>query len=276
MVADAEPTPRRQAPRRNALTALFRDARVLNILGQIVFAIVLVAAASAIWTSILASLQSKNLTPNLGFLTNRAGFDIAEHPAWYSSSSSYGEAFRVGVENSLRIIVIGLVLTSIIGILGGVFLLSRNWLVRTITRVVVELLRNTPLLVQLIGWYFIVMLSLPLFQEALTIPQESVWVLSWRIAAYVIALAAVFGITRLSERTAPRRSYLWTGVITVIVVIEILFRLFPSQFGSARFDNVGAWLFAILSIALIAVAWRFAPIAIRWRSLGASGVRSSR
>src|SRR5258706_10564177 len=99
----AEPAPTRQVSVSSFVPAFFRDIRVLHIVGQIVFAVVLIAAVSAIWTSILASLQSKNLTPNTGFLTNRSGFDISERPSWYSSDSSYADAFRVGVENSLRI-----------------------------------------------------------------------------------------------------------------------------------------------------------------------------
>src|SRR5215475_10315214 len=99
-----ESVPTRRSFSTASLPAFFRDVRVLHIIGQIAFAIVLIAAVSAVWSSILASLQSKNLTPNTAFLSNRAGFDISEHPAWYSSNSTYGDAFRVGLENSLRII----------------------------------------------------------------------------------------------------------------------------------------------------------------------------
>ena len=170
MAAISPPT---QSPARSSLLPAFlRDIRVLQIIGQIIFTIVLVAALSAIWTSILTSLQQKSLTPNLTFLQNRSGFDISERPDWYTSNNTYGDAFRVGLTNSLRIIVVGLVFTTVVGILGGIFLLSSNWLIRNITRAVVEVVRNTPLLVQLIMWYFVVMLSLPLFQEALGIPQE--------------------------------------------------------------------------------------------------------
>src|SRR5437763_10492297 len=98
----SEPAPNQQISAANFIPAFFRDIRVLRFVGQFVFAVLLIAAVSAVWTSILTSLQSKNLTPNIGFLTNRAGFDISEHPIWYSSNSSYGDAFRVGVENSLR------------------------------------------------------------------------------------------------------------------------------------------------------------------------------
>src|SRR5215207_8673744 len=181
--------PTGQSPGTGLIPAFLRDVRVLQIIGQVVFAILLLLIAASIWNSILGTLQSRNLTPSTGFLVNRAGFDISERPAWYSSNSTYGDAFRVGVENSLRIIGVGLVLTTILGIIGGIFLLSSNWLIRTITRAVVELLRNTPLLVQLIGWYFIVILSLPLFQEPLAIPQEGIQPVAARLLVYAAAVA---------------------------------------------------------------------------------------
>ncbi|MEO8396972.1 MAG: hypothetical protein ABI700_28510, partial [Chloroflexota bacterium] len=212
-----DPAPIRSTTGSSLIPVFLRDARVLNIIGQVIFAIVLIAAVSGIWTSILSSLQSKNLTPNTAFLTNRAGFDISEHPDWYSSNNSYGDAFRVGLENSLRIIGIGLVLTTIFGIVGGILLLSSNWLMRTITRGVVEILRNTPLLVQLIAWYFVVMLSLPLFQEAASLPQEGILPFAVRLLIYGVALVVIWALTFRTPPGSPRRALLWNGLIAAVI-----------------------------------------------------------
>lgn len=207
------------------IPAFLRDVRVLQIIGQIVFAILLLLIASSIWNSILGTLQSRNLTPSTTFLANRAGFDISERPDWYSSNSTYGDAFRVGVENSLRIIGVGLVLTTVLGILGGIFLLSSNWLIRTITRAIVELLRNTPLLVQLIGWYFIVILSLPLFQEPFTLPQEGIQQVTLRLVLYLVALVLAWFALRRYPPASPRRILVWTALAAAILALEVGFRL---------------------------------------------------
>lgn len=252
--------------RRSLIPAFLRDVRVLNFIGQVIFAIVLIAAVSAIWTSILNSLQSKNLTPNIDFLSNRAGFDISERPAWYSSNSSYAEAFRVGVENSLRIIGLGLVLTTIIGILGGIFLLSSNWLTRNITRGIVELLRNTPLLVQLIAWYFIVMLSLPLFEEALSIPQEGIVALPVRLLIEAVIVVGVAVAAWLSPRGSPRRALLWNGVVAAIIVLELSYRFFPGSFG--QIGTPAGLLYVALSAGLCALVWARVRGAVRWQALG--------
>ena len=266
-----DPAPIRVNTTSGFMPGFLRDARVLKIIGQVIFAIILIAAVSAIWTSILGSLQSKNLTPNTFFLTNRAGFDISEHPDWYSSNSSYGDAFRVGLENSLRIVGIGLALTTILGILGGIFLLSSNWLMRTITRAVVEILRNTPLLVQLIAWYFVVMLSLPLFQQAASFPQEGIVPLAVRLLIYGIPLIIIWALTVSTPPTAPRRTLLWSGLIAAVIAVEIAFHwLAPGVYASARLDNVVFLAYIIVSLALIVASWLFAPPMIRWRLIGLS------
>jgi His/Glu/Gln/Arg/opine family amino acid ABC transporter permease subunit len=272
MAAISPPTG--QPPNRSLLPAFLRDIRVLQIIGQIVFVILVVAMMSAIWTSILTSLQDRNLTPNFVFLQNRSGFDIGERPDWYSSNSTYGDAFRVGLQNSLRIIVMGLVLTTILGILGGIFLLSNNWLIRNITRWAVEVVRNTPLLVQLIFWFFVVMLSLPLFQNALGFPQEGIMLVSIRPFLYVIAAVAAWASLRRYPSDAPRRMVSWYGLISAIVAIEIGFRLAATQpgwvrvYGSGDMGNAVFLLYLALSIALIGAAWFYAPGSLKWRLLG--------
>jgi general L-amino acid transport system permease protein len=266
-----DPAPIRPNAGSSLLPVFLRDARVLKIIGQVIFAIVLIAAVSGIWTSILSSLQSKNLTPNTAFLSNRAGFDISEHPDWYSSNNTYGDAFRVGLENSLRIIGIGLVLTTIFGILMGIFLLSSNWLVRTISYIVVEILRNTPLLVQLIAWYFVVMLSLPLFQEAASLPQEGIMPIAVRLLIYIVALVMVWALTLREPLGSPRRVLMRNGLLAAILVIEVAFHWFaPGVYASARLDNVTFLVYLIISLALIAASWLYAPPIMRWRVLGLS------
>ncbi len=262
---------------RSVLPAFLRDVRILQIIGQIVFAIVLVAVASLIWTSILNTLQARNLTPNFAFLENRSGFDISEHPEWYSSSSTYGDAFSVGFINTLRIVGIGLVLTTILGILGGIFLLSSNWLIQTITRVLVELLRNTPLLVQLFLWYFVVMLSLPLFQQALAFPQEGITLVSIRLGIYILAFALIWFVFRRDPTASPRRTIAGNGLLAAIIAIEIGFRLAASQeswvgvYASGNIGNPVFLLYVAISVAALAGVWFYTTGTLKWRLVGLIG-----
>lgn len=260
----------------SAVPNVLRDVRILQALGQIVFVLAVVIALSLLTSAILSSLASKNLTPTFSFLNSRAGFDISHAPEWYTSDSTYGTAFQVGMTNSIRIIAVGLVLATLLGILMGVLLLSSNWLIRHLARAYVELLRNTPLLVQLYIWYFIVILTLlPQIDHPITFPNEGVVFIPLRLAIYVVAYL-------LLRRWSSRQNIgsLWReatipALIGVIIAIEVDFWLVyahvsgAASFGSSNLSVGGFWLYVIASLALIAAVW-FAPRTIRWTVLGAA------
>lgn len=111
------------------------------------------------------NLRRLNLPFGFDFLNNQAGFSIGETPVPYKPTDVYARALWVGLLNSLRVMGVGLVLTTIVGITVGIARLSENWLVRKMALVYVEVLRNTPLLLQLLFWYFAVFLTLPKFTD---------------------------------------------------------------------------------------------------------------
>jgi len=254
---------------RSLIPAFLRDQRILSIIGQLIFAFVLVYLISSLWGSILTSLSSKNLTPNFTFLSNRAGFDIGESPAWYSSNSNYGDAFRVGLINSLRIISVGLVLTTIVGVLAGIFLLSSNWLLRNVTRGAVELLRNTPILIQLIFWYAIVIASLPDFRAPLTLLPEGRYTfpLRWLLEIGIVAFLW-FGYLAKEKYGSPRRVFWTSALLGGIVAIEAGFILVGAAFGSASLSSMGFIVYAVISIIAIIAAVTQIKNTMRWRAIG--------
>jgi His/Glu/Gln/Arg/opine family amino acid ABC transporter permease subunit len=239
------------------LSTIF-DVRVLQIVGQIAFVILLVTAVSLLVTNVLSALAAQNATPSFGFMQNRAGFDIGESPPWYNSDQSYFTAFVAGLLNTFRIIIAGLVAATVLGIFGGIFLLSNNWLVRTITRSLVEALRNTPLIVQLFVWYFIIMFQLPVVQQSLTFPPESVLFLTLRFFIYVILLFIVY---RMTKRGTDMRQAVVGGIFAAIFVIEAGFWLVSTQanwqgiFGRANLTDGVFIVYVIGSLILIAAAW---------------------
>lgn len=249
------------------IPAFLRDARVLQIIGQIIFLIVLIAALSQLVAGVNEQLRLKNLTPNFTFLNNPAGFDIGEKPDWYTRDNTYGEAFIVGVTNTLRAVSVGLVATTILGVLFGIFLLSNNWLLRTISRVYVEILRNTPLLVQLFAWYFIVMFSLPQIREAIAIPQEGRAFIAYRLAIYVIGYIAVRWYVRPLSVDAPRRITLIYGTIATIVAAELAFRFLPGSYALGDLLNAGFLVYVVASVVVFAAAWFYLHNGLRFQIL---------
>src|SRR3990170_2660355 len=118
------------------LTRLLRDERALKIAGQLAF--VALAAALAVWLigNLNDALDARGLSLSFSFLRRTAGFAITEGVGM-ERTESFWRAYQVGVLNSLNVILAGLVLTTIVGLLSGVALLSPNWLLRNLVRLYV-------------------------------------------------------------------------------------------------------------------------------------------
>ena len=157
------------ASRPHQRTPLWRDERVLSLLGQAVFVAIVVLVGAFLYGNVRAALERQGLVAGFDFMQAPAGFQIGER-ASFDPSESYARAFTVGVINTLRVVGLGIVLATLLGLVAGVARLSSNWLVARIAAVYVEVIRNTPLLLQLFFWFFAVILKLPRVRESLALP----------------------------------------------------------------------------------------------------------
>ena len=146
----------------------WRDVRVLGGLFQVVFLLSVILLLAILYTNMLSGLDSLGLALNFNFLQDEAGFDISEGIS-YDPSDTYLKAFWVGVLNTLKVSIIGIVCATLIGLLFGIARLSSNWLIRTIAAAYVECFRNIPLLLQIIFWYTAVVAQLPNVRESLSL-----------------------------------------------------------------------------------------------------------
>ncbi len=144
---------------------ILSDERFLRALGQAAFAIALVLVA--LWC--LGNYRARGMTFTFTFLRDEASFDLAEGMA-FSPVDPYWKAFIVGVLNTLKVAMMGIILATILGTVTGVARLSTNWLISTIAGVYIEIIRNTPLLVQLFFLYFAVMLKFPDLKDRIVLP----------------------------------------------------------------------------------------------------------
>ena len=108
-----------------------------------------------------ANLQAQRITSGFGFLQNNAGFDVSQSLISYSGSDSYFRVFLVGLLNTLLVSAIGIFFATIIGFLIALGRLSPNWLLSRICGGYVELVRNLPILFQILFWYRAVLATLP-------------------------------------------------------------------------------------------------------------------
>jgi len=112
------------------------------------------------------NMRARGIQSGFDFLSGAAGFDIGESLFAFDSGEPYWRAYLVGMTNTLRVAVLGIVLTTILGTLIGVGRFSRNALVRGLCLCYVEFFRNMPVLLQLLMWYLFFTEVLPVSTEA--------------------------------------------------------------------------------------------------------------
>lgn len=144
---------------------LLRDDRFWKIAGQAIALILVIVVGAILWDNLSANYSQLGIAFGFDFLNSQASFDIGEKVISYNPENSYRQAYIVGLINSLRVMGIGIILATIAGFTVGIARLSDNWLLRNLAGLYVEILRNTPLLLQLFFWYFAVFISLPKLEE---------------------------------------------------------------------------------------------------------------
>ncbi|PSO78599.1 MAG: amino acid ABC transporter permease [Cyanobacteria bacterium QS_4_48_99] len=233
---------------------IWRDERFWRVAAQAIAVIITIAIVSLLLVNLDRNLQRLGIEFGFEFLGLRASFDIAETPIEYNPSSSYIRALMVGLINSLRVAIAGIVLTTIVGVTVGIARLSDNWLVRNLALVYVEILRNTPLLLQLLFWYFVIFLRgqqgltqlpgsaylspsglvLPWLQAT---PATGIWLVLLLGGIVIAAFLWRWRIRIRLEQGVPGRQLWWAlGVIALAALIAaLLTRSLPFVFDLPQF-----------------------------------------
>jgi general L-amino acid transport system permease protein len=136
---------------------------------QILFVAALVWLCYEIVANARANLQAQRITAGFGFMANTAGFDVSQSLIPYSGSDTYTRVFLVGLLNTLLVSIIGIFFATIIGFLVALGRLSPNWLLSRISGGYVELIRNLPLLFQILFWYLAVLAALPNPRQSISV-----------------------------------------------------------------------------------------------------------
>ncbi|MBX3596031.1 MAG: amino acid ABC transporter permease [Rhizobiaceae bacterium] len=158
---------------RSERVSLLHDPRARSIFFQVLIIAVLALGGWWIVDNTIENLRRSNIQTGFGFLNGRAGFDILTSLIPYSSDSTFGRAIVVGVLNTALVAVTGIIAATIIGFLVGIGRLSKNWLIRKLATVYVELFRNIPPLLVILFWYQGVLSLLPAVRESYSLPLGS-------------------------------------------------------------------------------------------------------
>jgi general L-amino acid transport system permease protein len=162
-----------RAPPRRPLRLSWSDERVRGIVWQVLVVGFIGAIVWWLWSNTVHNLEVRRIATGFGFLGREAGLPIAESVIEYSPTDTYLRALTVGLLNTLKVAVVGIVLATILGTLIGIARLSKNWLLAKIAAVYVEVIRDLPLLLQLLFWYALLQ-GLPGPRQALN-PVEGVF-----------------------------------------------------------------------------------------------------
>ena len=216
----------------------WRDSRIIKIAGQTAVLAIVILLFIWLGTNLVNNLQRLNLTFGFDFLDRAASFGIANPPIKYRPTDPYFRALIVGLLNSLRVMFFGIVIAAVLGITVGIGRLSDNWLVRKLASVYVEILRNTPLLLQLFFWYFAVFLRLPKIERPLVVGDrifltnrglDIPWFannLQTAIAFFAIVGCLLLATAAWRKRNQAilqgRNPQLWLGLLGVSLVAAIL------------------------------------------------------
>ena len=216
----------------------WRDERILKILGQVAFVLAVLVFFSFIFRNMQAGLAKQGISLSLDFIRGVSGFDIAETLFTYDRSSTYLQAYQIGLLNTLLVSVVGIIFATILGVILGVGRLSTNFIINRLAAFYLELIRNLSLLVFLIFWYLGVFLKLPRVREAIIWPGDIFlsnrgvgipWGLptasypTFRlilIFGFILALIVFFSLRAYSQRTgrAPLTT-LWTLLTFILVAL---------------------------------------------------------
>ncbi len=149
----------------------FYDPKVRSIVFQALLCLALVWLVWSGISNVRENLARAKIAAGFGFWDNVAGFPISQTLIFYTEAgSSYGRAFWVGLLNTLLVASIGIIFATILGFAVGIARLSKNFLVSRIAYWYVEIVRNLPLLLQLLFWYNAVVKALPEVRESLKLP----------------------------------------------------------------------------------------------------------
>jgi len=244
----------------------------------LIYQLVTVAAIAAVVLYLAhntkVNMNARGIQSGWDFMLGSAGFDIGESLFAYDSADPYWKAYLIGFSNTLRVAILGIILTTILGTLIGVGRFSRNALVRGICVCYVEFFRNIPVLLQLLMWYLMFTEVLPESAEPLVVGPlylskgglnfpVPVWGTGQLYAAIGMAVAIVVALfyrryaIQSFEKTGVPKSMFWApvGIVIAFGVVGWIVGGAPMEFnmpvkGEFAIENGGALTPEFLSVLL--------------------------
>ncbi|HLH97831.1 MAG TPA: amino acid ABC transporter permease [Xanthobacteraceae bacterium] len=219
---------------RNLARAVSNNPRIRSAAYQLALILAVIWVGSQFAVNAAQNLAERR--SGFGFLFNTAGFGIDFTLIPYSETDTYGRVFLVGLLNTVLVSAIGIVFATLIGFLIGIGRLSSNWLIARLAGGYVELIRNLPLLFQILFWYLAVLGTLPGPRQSLSVlgiafmNNRGFWVPAlhpgerfryvWVALLLGVAATAALGLwaRRVRERTGRQNPVFWPGLALILAL----------------------------------------------------------
>ncbi|MCP5151205.1 MAG: ABC transporter permease subunit [Chromatiales bacterium] len=224
---------------RSTFARIVNDETNRSVFYQIVVFGLIAWVAWYLFTNTAHNLETRGMSSGFGFLGSTAGFSIAWTVIPYEPTNSYGYVFLVGIVNTLVVSLTAIVFTTILGFFIGVFRLSRNWLVATLASWYVEIIRNTPLLLQILFWYTAVFALLPRPKQSIEllgmfplnnrgfyfpspVPGDGFWMTMLAIVVGIVLAYAIAVRAKRKQIATGERSAVLLPVLGVVVGLPLV------------------------------------------------------
>ncbi len=230
--------PARAAPKRRMQLA-WSDPKFRSIVSQVAIVGLVLAIVAYLVHNTNRNLAARHIATGFAFLGGMAGIPIGESPIPYNpATDTYFYALVIGVLNTLKVAIIGIVLATIWGTLVGIARLSKNWLLARLAGLYVEVIRDIPVLLQLLFWYGVLQ-ALPTVRNAAN-PLPGVFLSnrgikvplldwqpahSWALLGFLIGLAGTIAWSRVAARRQAETGHrppVWPAAIGLLVGLPLL------------------------------------------------------
>jgi general L-amino acid transport system permease protein len=166
-MAHSRPLTQRPAPKKAAYH--WRSQAFRGRIYQGLLLLVLIGLTTLMLLNMKANMQARGIQSGFDFLLQPTGFDIGESLMNFDSAQPYWQAFLVGLSNTLRVAILGIVCSTALGTILGVGRFSKNFLLRSMCQCYVSVFRNISLLLQLLMWYILLTEFLPDANQAISL-----------------------------------------------------------------------------------------------------------
>ena len=213
------------------------NSKVRKIIPQLITLLVVILIFGFFTFNAQINMDNRGIEFGFGFLSQESSFDVQFSLIDYDGSHSYARAYLVGLLNTLLVAFIGIIISTVLGVIVGIARLSPNYLIERSAAFYVEFFRNIPLLLQIFFWYFAALRALPLPQDA----------------------DSIFGVSYLTIKGLYTPSFVWenlniffysliAAIISIIVIKNYAKKLQENQGKQLPVFSISIGLLIILPL----------------------------